>query len=442
MKLKKFLLPFLAVALILGFLLPFPSAQTRVKSYYSGDAIFYHGNTVIATTNTGELELFKVQAGQTDIVKFVSFASYNPRFDQPQDFSDVLLRQEGATLYAYAVDGRSLFKYDISDLQYARLVTKVQDNSWDWFGTVHLVDDYVATTGSQGVKLWNDDLVVVDSYKIITPGDNSYNTKSSDSHKYLFTVHDDKISIFNREDRKTITDIPLTFKWGSDWFKRKVYNDRDNDVLFVVDDEAVRKINFRGEIINSFKHISHLGYDVVPSSDPNYIYFSDGYGVVKLRTSDLKVIDYKYTTSLGGGQGWAMGMKVIQDSQGEKLVIFNNSSIIILDSNLEPLKKANQEAYVIATKQETFPDVFEPIALSIDKNRAAAGSTIVLSGKGFGANEIVNISFVDNNFTTNTDAMGRFSLPITIPAVKKQKADFMVKGLSTAYKYSLGFEIE
>lgn len=442
MKLKKLLLPLVAVAVITGLVLPYPSAETRVKSYHSGDAVFYNGYTVIGTTNTGELELFKVRAGEAEIVKFLSFASYNPRFDQSQNFGDVLLRQEGASLYAYAVDGRSLFKYDISDLEHARLIKQVQDGSWDWFGTVHIVDDKIATTGSQGVKLWNNDLVVVDSYKIINPGDNTYNTKSAGSRIYLFTVHDDKIQIYNRESRQLLNEIPLTFKWGSDWFKRKVYNDSNNDTLFVVDDQAVRKINFFGEVIASFKHISHLGYDVVPSSNPDYIYFSDGFGVVKLRTSDLKVMDYAYTTSLGGGQGWAMGMKVIQDNEGEKVVIFNNASIIILDSNLNQVKKAHKEAYVVATKQETFPDVIEPVALSIDKNRAAIGSSVVLSGKGFGANEVINISFVDHSFTTNTDDMGRFSTTITIPAVKKQKTDFKVIGMSTAYKYSLGFEIE
>lgn len=441
-KITKIILPLLAVGLITVLVIPFPSAQTRVKSYHSGDAIVYDGYTVIATTNTGELELFKVQPGDNEIVKFAGFASYNPRFDQPENFVDVLLRLEDARLYAYAVDGRSLFKYDISDLAHARLVNQVQDGGWDWFGNVEIIDGKLATAGSRGVKIWNNDLVVLDAYTIINPKDNTYNTTSAGSERYLFSIYQGKIKIFDRTSRSFTSEVPLEFKWGSNWYKRQIYSDRHDDALYVVDDEAVRKVNFRGEIIKSFKHTSNLGYDVVPSTNENYVYFTDGIGIVKLRTSDLSVVTYTYTTALGNGEGWAMGMKVINDGSGEKIIIFNNGSIIMLDENLQPLKHNNQASYVIATKQETFPDVIEPLGLSADKNRGAANSTVILSGRGYGANEPISIMLAETNFTTNADSSGRFTTTLTVPDVAHRRTDIKVLGLITKYSYSLGFEIE
>ncbi len=441
-KIAKIILPLLAVGVLTAVVMPVPSAQTRVKSYHSGDALVYNGYTVIATTNTGELELFKVESGDSEIIKFASFASYNPRFDRPENFVDVLLRVENGRLYAYAVDGRSLFKYEISDLEHARLINQIQDGGWDWFGNLQTIDGKLATAGSRGVKIWNDDLMVIDAYTIINPKDNTYNTTAAGSTKYLFSIYQGKIKIFDRTSRNFFSEVPLDFKWGSDWYERQIYSDRSDDTLYVVDDEAVRKINFRGEIIRSFKHTSHLGYDIVPSSDQNYLYFTDGIGIVKLRADDLSVVKYTYTTTLGSGEGWAMGMKVVNDGTGDKIVIFNNGSIIILDSNLQPIKHGSEGSYIIATKQETFPDVIEPLALSVDKNHAAPGSQLILNGRGYGAYEGISITLADSVITTTTDSQGRFTATFSVPQVSHRRTDIKAVGLLTKYTYSLGFEIE
>ena len=48
----------------------------------------------------------------------------------------------------------------------------------------------------------------------------------------------------------------------------------------------------------------------------------------------MKLERYAWTSNLGGTQSWAMGLKVVYD-QGDKVIVFNNYNITVLDSNLK-----------------------------------------------------------------------------------------------------------
>jgi len=439
---KKILFSFTLIALIFTAVMSAPVAEGRVKAYYSGSVASYGDYIVIGTTNLGQLELFKSRAGATP-VKFAGLKSYDARYALNRDFYDVLVRQESDRLYAYAVDGRALFKYDITDLKTAQRINRVEDGSWDWFAGLTVIGDQVATIGSRGIKLWNNGLVVTDSYPITNTGNNRYNITPADSDKFIFNIADGKITIYDREGRREVSSVPLTFKWGSDWFKRSIYNDKIDNAVYVIDDEAVRKINFEGEIEKSFRHTGTLGYDVVPSSDGTHVYFSDGIGVVKLRKDDLRVTAFRYTTNFGLSGGWAMGLRTVRTNQGERVVVFNNSSIIILDSNLNPIKSSGGRlASISSTIEETFPDVTEPLALAIDKNHGLVGSHVILHGQGFGKNESLMINFAGLQIPFEADQFGRFSKELIVPSHTPAALDIIVSGLDTLYHYNLGFTID
>jgi hypothetical protein len=211
----------------------------------------------------------------------------------------------------------------------------------------------------------------------------------------------------------------------------------------MADDAAVKKLNINGEIEKSFHYTGPFGYDVTPSYDARYIYFSNGIGVVKLRKSDMSVVSYLYTQGLANTGGWAMGIKAVKDSEGEKLVVFNNSNIIVLDSDLKPLPhKDFGIAFVQSTEEDNSPDIIEPLFLKIDKNRAPVGGKVILSGGGFSKNEALRVELAGAAFDAEAGLDGRFSQLITIPNLPKQKADFKVIGLNSGVKYNLGFEIE
>lgn len=439
---RKTILFSLPVILVVVCIVPFYNVESKIKGYHSGDAVYYNGNLVIATTNSGDLELFKMDPIDRNIVKFVNFTSYNHRFGTPENFMDVMLRAENDSLFVYAVNGRSIFKYNISDLQQARIVNESHDGGSDWLGGLQMINERVATTGSRGVKIWNNNLEVIDSYSIINPGDKIYNTTPAFSDSYIFTLYKGKIKVFDQNSRTFVREIPIDLKWGSDWYKREIYNDSTDNTTYIVDDEAVRKISESGNVVDTFQHTGKLGYDVVPSLNSDYIYFSDGIGVVKLRKSNLDVVTYQYTINLGKGNGWAMGMKVVNDGSGEKVVLFNNSNIIVLNSDLKPLRAKDKVVAVQATKEDTYPDINEPLKLSIDKNRAAGGSMISLVGQGFGANEPLLVEFVNDKLEIMADDSGRFTKILSVPQVSRRNVDIKVSGKLTSFTYNLGFQIE
>lgn len=126
---------------------------------------------------------------------------------------DVMLRAENDSLFVYAVNGRSIFKYNISDLQQARIVNESHDGGSDWLGGLQMINERVATTGSRGVKIWNNNLEVIDSYSIINPGDKIYNTTPAFSDSYIFTLYKGKIKVFDQNSRTFVREIPIDLKW-------------------------------------------------------------------------------------------------------------------------------------------------------------------------------------------------------------------------------------
>ncbi|PIP76039.1 hypothetical protein COW86_00385, partial [Candidatus Kuenenbacteria bacterium CG22_combo_CG10-13_8_21_14_all_39_9] len=62
--------------LIISFVIP--PAQSKVKSYYSGDAIIYQGSLIVGSVNMGQLELFRL-AGK-NLIKVAQIRSLaNPK---------------------------------------------------------------------------------------------------------------------------------------------------------------------------------------------------------------------------------------------------------------------------------------------------------------------------------------------------------------------------
>ena len=64
--------------------------KSRLKSYYNGDAISYQGSVYIASTNTGSLEVFKLNGTRLDPI--AKLKAYNARFNSYDDFYDEIGR--------------------------------------------------------------------------------------------------------------------------------------------------------------------------------------------------------------------------------------------------------------------------------------------------------------------------------------------------------------
>jgi len=398
-----------------------PMAKGRVKPYYSGEAVNYNGHLYIGTTNTGKFELFGLD--QKKLYRKSSIMAQDN-----SNFSDLFFRKESGRLYVYLVNGE-LFKYDISNPYFPVQIAQIKDNSYDWFYGVIKAGDKIATIGTKGVKIWNNNLQVINAYNIKV--NNSDNLIFSDDGAYLYNFSGSDLEIINANTRDIIVNTQLDISDNN--HNQKPYSDAKDGSVFVVDDDSLRKIYLNGNK-KSFAHISNVAYDVASLPGEDYVYFSDGQGIVKVDKENLKALSWVYTTDKGARGGWAMGLDVIPSDDGDVIIVFNGSSILALDKNLDLID------YYAGREQDLSPT--EPLNLSVDKYRAAPNSFISLRGGGFGAYEDLEINLSGSRFYAKTDEFGKFVKIIKVPSVFPMKTDLKVDGERTGLTYSIGFEIE
>jgi len=427
-------------------------AESNIKPYYSGDAVSYNNQIVISSTDTGYLELFKFSSSDNSITRFATAES---SFKDDSIFTSSVLNVENGNLYVYAVDGRYLYKYDASNLSYLVLVKKEKDNSWEWFMGLRKTDNKVATIGTKEVKIWNNDVLVVNAY---ANKDKNFNLNFSKDGRYLFNVQtnynldkeNDFLEIINTQTRQIIAKEQIILEDSS---LRQVYSDSVKNLTYIAGDRVLKQINLSTAEVKNFKHNSNFGYDVAGINGADHFYFSDGVGIVKM-THNLEAADWVYINTLGINNSWAMHLVPVMDKGVEKLVVFNNSNIAILNSNLDLI------TYHEATEEDLAPS--EPLILTVDKNRAPSNSQVSLRATGFAPSEKIVLTFSKPQFSitgrmingvelsrviVTTDDNGRFSQLLTVPAIPERTAspysiDIVAEGQTSQIRYSVGFLIE
>jgi len=404
--------------------------NSKLQTYYSGDAVNFDNKVVFASANSGKIEIFKLE--NNAITKVIVLGNLNPVFNINDDFSDLKLSIEGGQLYIYAVSQYTLYKYNISDLSSAQLTKKSTNNYWEWYQRVDRAGDNIATFSAKGVKIFNSNLEVIDSYNFAIS--NPYSIRSNGSNKYLFAIDGNKIMIYDRTDRSIVRDIPLSFVYRDN--NHRAYFDVLKEEIYAVDDSYTKKFDLNGNLLASFKHLNQPGYEVDSTYDNPYLYFSNGIGVVKMAKDTFKVADYAFTNMSGGPQGWAMGLKVVNTDKGDVLVVFNGSNILLLDKNLkkiDSIKSTSENSSVYAT---------ENLFLNVDRDWTLVNSPVVVSGGGFWQQEPLTITFGNAGFSSQTGSNGRFSQSITTPDLKPGHYDIKVTGNNSHTTYSISIEVK
>jgi len=400
------------------------SGQSRIKPYYSGETVAYQGDIYVGTVNTGDFELFLWQ--EDGLHKKTNIMS---TFHKHPHFNDLKFEKNDGRLYVYLIDGRYLYKYDLSNPLVPEREARIKDNAWDWFQGLEESRGRLVTMGIHGIKVWNKNLEVINSFNI--NNDVKENISFSPGGKYIFNIKNGRIKIYDTESRQYEQEIDLELKKEGEI--RKIYNDPELSLIYVVDDEALKAFNFSAELVRKFEHISPKGCDVIPASDGTHLYFSDGLGIVKVNKYNFEPVDWKHTTDVAEGS-WLMRIKAIKPNGEQRIVGFNASNLVVMDSDLEILGHRK------STEEDLSPT--EPLFLRVDKNRAPAGTPISLRGGGFGIKEKVRIEFADETFYAYTDDQGRFIKILDVPSVLPTKTDIKVIGEISELDYSLGFRIE
>jgi hypothetical protein len=417
-----------AVALILLFHGANSRANSQLQPYYSGDAISFNGSVVAATANSGKIEIFRLD--NKLFTKILEISNHNSVFNTDINFSDLKLNVENGHLYVYAVSEYTLFKYDISDLSSARLEKKAENTYWEWYQRVDRFGDNIVTFSEKGVKVYNSDLEVINSYNFTV--DNPYNINSDGNNRFLFAIDGNKLKIYDCVSRSITNEIPLNFTYGEN--NHKAYYDSLSNEIYVVDDYSINKFDFSGKLLSSSKHLYNPGYEVASNYGDSSIYFSDGVGVVKMTKDSFKIADYAFTNIIGGPQGWAMGLKVVSTDTGDVMVVFNSANILLLDKNMNKISSFSANNYTVVTTSN------ENLFLNLNRNWFIAGDETIVSGGGFWPNEPLKINLGSASFSSQADNKGRFSETIKNPDLKAGFYDIKVDGVNSGKTYSTSIE--
>ncbi len=415
------------VSLVSLFLIVTPG-KSRLKSYYSGDAIAYQSKVYVATTNTGSLEIFRVEGQNLELISKTK--PYNARFNKYEEFFDVKLSVENNKLYAYVVSHYTVYKYQVSG-SVLTLDKQVTNSYWEWYNRVDKFGDKIVTVSAKGIKVLNSDLNVLVAHDFKNEAA-PYNL-SGDYGRFFLNIDeaDSSLKVYDSESRTLVKNIPLNFKF--DKGNRRAYQDASG-YIYVVDDYYAKKFDMSGKLLGSFQHLDFQGFDMSASGHTDYVYFSNGVGVVKL-DKNMKLNDYAWTGNLGGYAGWAMGLKVVHNG-GDKVVVFNNTNILVLNDKLEKV------ASTAATEEaDSYP--VENMYLRLDKPSAAVNSDIMLTGGGFLPYEQLDITFDGKAVATVTsDANGRFSVIMKVPNQRAGGYDIKASGANSKLHYSISFQIQ
>ena len=405
------------------------NGQTKTKSYYSGDALNFNDTLYVSSTNSGSIEILKLD--NSDLKLAAKIRNYNAKYNRYDDFYDSKLVIENNRLYVYAVSGFSLYKYEIINGSSPVLVFSQQNTYWEWYNRVDKFGDNMVTISDKGINVWNKDLQVINSYDLSNTN-NPYNLRSN-GQNLISNVQDNHLNIYNQTSRSSLVSIPLNYKDSVG--NRQTYLDSENN-LYVVDDYYAKKFNLDGKLLASFAHVDQQAYDISGSDATNFIYFSDGVGVVKLNKETMTEAGYVWTGNLGGVRGWAMGLKVV-NVNGDKIVVFNNSNILVLNSSLKKV------ASYTATEESAETSV-ENLYLNLDHNSGTPAAAIVLNGGGYFPNEKLAIDFAGTKTNSLTDSRGRFTETLSVPDITNASStgvDIKVNGESSKLSYSISFMV-
>ena len=407
--------------------------RTSYKSYYSGDAVNYQDSLIVASTDTGSLEIFKLNGSVLE--RASKFKAPNSPIDQTDNFSSVKLNVESGRLFAYATSAYTLYKYDVTDLSRPVLFEKQKNTYWEWYKKVDIFGGKIVTVSDKGIKVWNTNsktMDVVDSYQI----DNDFASavRFDATGQYIVTLNkDDKVRVFDIKTRTYVSQFPVNFR--DDKGPRKTYFDSVTKEIYVFDDYYLKRFSFNGSLLENHANSADKGYSVEPAGNPNYVYVVNGKSIMKLEKNDFGQ-GYKIQANNVVAGAWAMDIKYVNTDEGDKLVVFNGNNIAVLNSSLKKIATVNM------TEVDTTPEIKEALVLSFDHNNGTPGATVTLSGAGFQRNEELTINFGGVITTSKTDNRGRFSKSLVVPDVSKPVVDAKVDGATSKLTYSTNFNIK
>lgn len=384
----------------LAFLIPLifiPIAAMAQDVYYqSGDVVFRDGNYYIAAPNGAGVDILNLSKDGK-----LSLISRSASKGQP--FSAVFAKDNNETVIIVA-SGRYLEKFYLEDLErpVLSLVREIPGHYFYHAAKIPDNDNMVLLSSTQGVELrLVNDFSLVD---VITeePSLGAFWSKSG----FIPIVSQNKIILGSAAGE--------LISWSD--FKQEVYLRAPyagKNFGYFPTDSGLARLSPSGDV-KVYRPKTIKGHAVLVSSDDKYVYFANGWGVIKL-DANLKFIK---STPLSGGGFWAAGLSWAKIKDKDYIVVYNGKGVRVIDKDLKVL--SSWEAPKFAFSKE----------LKVDVKEMGEVSRWQISGSGFYPGEDVMISIGGQIFTyLRADNFGAFTVNLNLTQGDLLEAKGALSGL-------------
>jgi len=403
-------------------------AETN-KEYRKGEIIYIGGKDYLIASNKQFIEILEI--APDDKLFQVSEVHGMERIN------DLCISHERGRHYLIVATGRYLIKYDITNPVLPKIVIKRDLYKFrkgkykiGYMSSLASNDNYLFAAGSRGVRRFIKENLFVDKI---------YTFEKS----YGIAADNDKLVVLTK-DKGLIFDISTGDIEGEYKLENIKNNKRKPAIdytgnIYLPSDNSFIKINngIIGQYYNSVKAgvIHSYAVDVLPSGE---IFYVNGYGVTKLNNSLAKEkFLYSAKNKIYGPNSWASGIDVKGIKQGKRVTVFNKSSILLLDDNLNLLF---QYRYTPLYTDDITVSTDLKITLS-QYCGVPLHDTVSVEIYGYWPNEEVEITFGSNKHLVKVNNLGYGEVKMTVPEMDKGITIISAKGQDSGLSYQTTFNI-
>jgi len=434
MKLKKTLILFLVAVSSLSIIsfVGNVGEATIEKQYRQGEITKIGSRDYVVASNKQFIEILEI----TPDDKLEQVAEVHG-MDNVNDFCT---DQKDGKTYLYVVTGRYLQKYDISEPKSPKVIRQRDAYAWrqnrhkiGYMRAVACDDQFVYTTGSRGMRSFFKD-TLIPNYKFLTTNE-AFEMDAAGNKLAIITDQGGEIYNTLTTEQEAVYELKNIYN-----IQRQPASDNEGNVFFPADNSLVR---VDAETMTTTTYVNPVDEDVVHSyavsvAPSGNVYYVNGYGITKL-TNDLEKLGFFFSASNYeyGPNSWAISVATTKANGGERAVIFNKSSLILVDEELNFL-----DHYIYDPLPEYDQGVETELNAKISQYAGAPGSKLAVWAYGFWPNEEIEISLGDNKAVVKADNLGFGMAEITAPNTKPGVKAVKVKGLDSNLQYQITYTIK
>lgn len=397
-----------------------------VKEYRTGEIAYINGRDYLIASNNAFAEILEF----TPDNKLVQISEVHGM----ENVNDLCVSQERGRTYLFVLSGRYIYKYDISNPIIPKVEFRADLYQWNrgkistgYMKKIACNNNYVFTAGPKGVRSFLKENLIVNKVYTYEP---SYGLAADNNN--LFALLENKSQIYDIKSGKLLEDYNTK---NIDLYTREPAIDYNGNI-YLISDNSIKKTN--GGIVKEYFNPTSPGINfsysasVLPTGE---VYYVNGYGLTKLN-SRLEKENFFHSAKpqVYGPSSWAVGVEAKEVAQGKRVVIFNKSSILLLDGNLDLLYQ-----YIYSPIYSD--EISTELKIVPGKYWGMPGESIELKLYGFWPNEEVDVTFGNNKYLVEVNNLGYREIELTVQEAEAGRIVIGAVGQSSKFRYQVSFEI-